>query len=173
MNLSKIKAFVFDIDGVMTNGLLLAMPDGDFLRQYDAKDGFAIRMAVMHGYHVAIITGGSSGSIVRRAVASGFPEDDVYVHSRDKVKDFRKFCEKHGLAFEEVMYMGDDLPDMPVMQLCGLPACPMDAVPEVRQICSFVCTKGGGAGAVREVIETVMSAQGEWNLDVSVYEKRF
>lgn len=173
MNFSKIKAFVFDVDGALTDGRLLGMPDGDFLRQYDAKDGMGMRMAVMSGYVVAIITGGSSMSIVKRFKASGLREEDIYIHSRDKVEDLYKLCAAHGLTPEEILYLGDDIPDIPVLRLVGMPACPTDAVPEVREVCKFVSSRPGGKGAARDVIETVMKAQGKWIFDVSEYKRRF
>ena len=114
-----IKAFALDIDGVFTDGSILCTTDGDLLRVYDAKDGFAIRMAVMNGYPVGIITGGSSESIRKRMRASGIPPEDVYLHCRDKMEQFRDFCEKHGLKPEEVMYFGDDVPDIEVLQAAG------------------------------------------------------
>jgi len=173
MDFNKIKAFVFDVDGALTDGRLLGMPDGDFLRQYDAKDGMGMRMPAMNGYIVAIITGGSSMSIVKRFKASGLREEDIYIHSRDKVEDLYKLCDAHGISPEEILYLGDDIPDIPVLRLVGIPACPIDAAAEVREVCSFISSRPGGKGAARDVIETVMRAQGKWSFDVSEYKKRF
>ena len=111
-----IKAFALDIDGVFTDGSILCTTEGDLLRVYDAKDGFAIRMAVMNGYPVGIITGGSSESIRKRMLASGILPEDVYLHCRDKMDQFREFCEKYELKPEEVMYFGDDVPDIEVLR---------------------------------------------------------
>ena len=117
--LKNIKAFLFDVDGVFTDGGLLADLQGEFYRTFNSKDGFAVRMAVMHGYHVGIITGGRSESIRKRFLACGFQYEDIYLNARNKMVDFEDFCSKHGLKPEEVMYLGDDIPDIPVMVACG------------------------------------------------------
>ncbi len=173
MDLSKIKAFAFDVDGVFTNGGILCDLQGELYRTFDAKDGFAIRMAVMNGYPVGIITGGRSVSITMRFLSSGVPADDVYLKSRDKTEDFKAFCNKHGLAPEEVLFMGDDVPDIPAMLASGCPACPADAVEEVLQVSSFISTRPGGRGAVREIVEAVMRAAGRWDFNVAEYKRRF
>ena len=120
MDLSKIRAFAFDIDGVATDGGVFCFSDGDLLRTYDAKDGFAIRMAVMNGYPVAVITGGSSESIRKRMVTSGVKPDDVYLGSRIKTEQLHAFCEKYGILPENVLYVGDDVPDMDAMIEAGI-----------------------------------------------------
>ena len=171
--LKNIKAFLFDVDGVFTDGGLLADLQGEFYRTFNSKDGFAVRMAVMHGYHVGIITGGRSESIRMRFLACGFKDEDIYLNARNKMIDFEDFCSKHGLKPEEVMYLGDDIPDIPVMVACGCGAAPSDSVDEVLEIADYVCTKEGGKGCVRECLEMVMKAQNEWHLDVQVYEKKF
>jgi 3-deoxy-D-manno-octulosonate 8-phosphate phosphatase (KDO 8-P phosphatase) len=168
-----IKAVAFDIDGVLTDGGILAMPDGDLLRVFDAKDSFGVRMAKMNGLHTGIITGGSSESILKRFSVCGVDPDDIYLHSRIKIDDFNKFCQKHSLKAEEVMYFGDDLPDVPVMQACGIGVAPADAVQEVRDAADFVSPFGGGHGCVRHAIEMVLKAQGRWHLDDSLYKKMF
>ena len=119
MDLSNIKAFAFDIDGVATDGGVFCFSDGDLLRAYDAKDGFAIRMAVMNGYHVGIITGGSSESIRKRMTTSGVKPEDVFLHSRNKIEDLDTFCARYGLSRKEVMFFGDDVPDMECMMESG------------------------------------------------------
>lgn len=171
--LKNIKAFVFDVDGVLTDGGLLADLQGEFYRTFDAKDGFALRMAMMHGYHLGIITGGSSQSIRMRFIACGVKTEDIYLRSRDKIEDFADFCERHGLKAEEVMYFGDDLPDAPVMIACGCGVAPADAVEEVKEIADLVSSRPGGKGCARECIEKVMRLHGEWQLDVSDYKKQF
>ena len=173
MDLKKIKAFAFDIDGVATDGTLLCMPDGDFLRLYDAKDGFAIRMACMNGYHVAVITGGSSESIRKRMIASGIKPKDVFLHCRDKMVEFRQFCERYNLQPEEVMYFGDDIPDVEVMQVCGCAVCPSDAVPEAQKAADWMTDAPGGKGCLREAIEKTLKKQGKWVFDPVVYKQRF
>ena len=173
MDLKKIKAFAFDIDGVATEGTLLCMPDGDFLRLYDAKDGFAIRMACMNGYPVAVITGGSSESIRKRMTASGIKPEDVFLHCRDKMVEFRQFCERYHLQPEEVMYFGDDIPDLEVMEACGCAVCPADAVPEAQKAADWMTDAPGGKGCLREAIEKTLKKQGKWVFDPVVYKQRF
>ena len=171
--LKNIKAFVFDVDGVLTDGGLLADLHGEFYRTFDAKDGFALRMAMMHGYHLGIITGGRSESIKMRFIACGVKAEDIYLRSRDKMEDFADFCNRNGLKAEEVMYFGDDLPDAPVIIACGCGVAPADAVEEVKEIADLVSTRPGGKGCARECIEKVMRLHGEWQLDVQDYKKKF
>ena len=173
MDLNKIKAFAFDIDGVATEGTLLCMPDGDFLRIYDAKDGFAIRMACMNGYPVAVITGGSSESIRKRMMASGIKPEDVFLHCRDKMVEFKQFCQRYKLLPEDVMYFGDDIPDVEVMQACGCGVSPADAVPEARQAAAWITEAPGGKGCLREAIEKTLKLQGKWVFDPVVYKQKF
>lgn len=170
---SKIRAFAFDVDGVLTDGGILADLNGELYRTFDSKDGMAIRMAVMKGFHLAIITGGRSESIRQRFESCGIKPEDVYLRSRAKIEDFEDFCKRHGLAAEEVMYFGDDLPDIPVMVACGCGVCPSDAVDEVKEIADFVSTRPGGKGCARELIQTVLKEQGKWELDVQAYKKHF
>ena len=171
--LRQIKAIAFDIDGVMTDGGILAMPDGDLLRVFDAKDSFGVRLAKMNGLHTGIITGGSSDSIVRRFSVCGVDQDDIYLHSRIKIDDFNRFCRKHSLKAEEVMFFGDDLPDVPVMKACGLSVAPADAVEEVKLAADYVSEYNGGHGCVRNAVEMVLKAQGRWHLDDTLYKKMF
>ena len=169
----KIKAFAFDVDGVLTDGGILADLNGELYRVFDSKDSMAIRMAVMKGFHMAVITGGRSESIRKRFETCGIKADDVYLGSRAKIEDFQDFCNRHGLAREEVMYFGDDLPDIPVMQACGCGVCPSDAVDEVKAIADHISIKPGGKGCVREILQAVMQAQGIWHLDVYEYKRHF
>ena len=169
----KIKAFAFDVDGVLTDGGILATLDGELLRNFDAKDGFALRMASMQGYALAIITGGRSESIRKRFRTCGIKEEDVYLGSRAKIEDFEDFCAKHGLKPEEVMYFGDDLPDIPVMQACGCGVCPCDAADEVLEIADYITVKPGGKGSVREALTMVMKLQDKWTLNTDDYKKKF
>ena len=171
--LDLIKAFAFDIDGVAPEGTLLCTTEGDFLRIYDAKDGFGIRMAAMNGYPVAVITGGSSESIRKRMMASGVKPDDVFLHCRNKMEEFSIFCERYGLSAEEVMYFGDDVPDIDVMKACGCGVCPADAVEEVQKIADWITDAPGGKGCLREAIEKTLRKQGKWIFDPETYKKQF
>ena len=171
--LKGIKAFIFDVDGVLTDGGIFADLHGELFRTFDSKDGFALRMAYMHGYKLGVISGGRSESIKKRVQQCGMNPEDVYLGSRDKIEDFEDFCRKHDLGPEEVMYFGDDLPDIPVMAVCGCGVAPSDAVEEVLDAADHVSTKPGGKGCVRETIEMVMKLQGTWELDVQDYKRKF
>ena len=173
MDFLKIKAFAFDIDGVATDGSILCIPGGDLLRVYDAKDSFAVRMATMNGYPVAVITGGSSLSIRERMVTTGLKPEDVFLHCRNKMDEFRQFCDRYGLQPEDVMYFGDDIPDIEVIQTCGCGVCPSDAVEEVKAAADYISPFPGGKGCLRDTIEKVMRAQGRWVFDTDVYKKKF
>lgn len=173
MDLSGIKAFAFDIDGVATDGGVFCNSDGDLLRTYDAKDGFAIRMAIMNGYPVGIITGGSSESIRKRMATSGVKPEDVFLHSRRKIDDLNQFCARYGLSPKEVMYFGDDVPDIECMLSSGCGVCPSDAVEEVKSIASWVSAYPGGKGCLRNAIETTLRSQGKWDFDAGRYKKLF
>jgi 3-deoxy-D-manno-octulosonate 8-phosphate phosphatase (KDO 8-P phosphatase) len=155
-----IKAFVFDVDGVLTNGQVVLLPGGQQMRQMHSKDGYALQLAVKMGYHVGIITGGKSEEVKQRLLALGITS--IYLgasHKDDAIEDF-KFS--HGLSFNEIMYMGDDIPDLGALHLVGLPACPSDACQEVRSTSHYVSKLEGGQGCVRDIIEMVMRAQDKW-----------
>lgn len=171
--LKKIKAFVFDVDGVFTDGGILATADGDLFRVFDSKDSFGLRMAYMKGYPVGVITGGVSESIRKRFRTCAVPEENIYLGSRAKIEDFEHFCNKYSLKADEVMYFGDDLPDIPVMVACGCGVCPCDAVEEVKAIADYISPRLGGKGFVREALEMVMKLQGKWELDVEDYKRKF
>lgn len=172
-SLKNIKAFAFDIDGVATDGSILCTSDGDLLRVYDAKDGFAIRMAVMHGYPIAVITGGSSESIRKRMVTSGINPDDVYLHCRDKREQFALFLEKNKLKAEEVMYFGDDTPDIDLLKISGCGVCPADASPDAVAAADWITEANGGKGCLREAIEKTLRIQGKWEFDPQQYKAKF
>jgi len=169
----KIKAFAFDIDGVFTDGGIFCDLHGELFRTFDAKDGFAVRMATMHHYPLGIITGGRSGSIRARFRTCGVPDEDMYLGSRDKIEDFDDFCKRHSLKPEEVLFIGDDIPDIEVMQASGIGACPCDAIEEAASAADLVLKRPGGHGAVREAVEMVMKARGDWDFDTSLYKKLF
>jgi len=173
MDFSGIKAFAFDIDGVATDGGVFCNSDGDLLRTYDAKDGFAIRMAAMNGFRIAVITGGSSESIRKRMLTSGVLAEDVFLHSRRKMDDLDTFCRRYGLKPEEVMYFGDDVPDIECLQASGCGVCPADAVDEVKEIADWISPFPGGKGCIRNSIETVLRQQGKWVFDACLYKQKF
>ena len=162
-NLKKIKAVVFDVDGVLSTGTIPVGPDGIPQRSVNIKDGYAIQLAVKLGLHVVIITGGNSPSVTKRYKGLGVKE--VHLSVGIKIEKYREVIERLGVKPEEVLYMGDDIPDYEVMQACGLPCCPQDAAAEIQQIARYVSPYIGGHGCVRDVIEQVLRAQGLWNMD--------
>lgn len=157
----RVRAFVFDVDGVMTDSLIHIWENGDLTRTMNTRDGFALRRAVDKGYHVGVITGGSSRGVVMRL--NGLGVTDVQSGVRDKVEALDRFTSLHDLALGEVMYMGDDLIDKTVMMASGLAAAPRDAVPEILEISHYVSGRDGGRGCVRDIIEKVMKVQGSWD----------
>ncbi len=165
--LHQIKAFAFDVDGVFTDGTVIATESGDLLRTHNAKDGFALRAAILMGYKVAIITGGTSESIKKRFIPIGV--EDIFLGSRNKIPDFISFSNKYGLKNEEILYMGDDIPDIEILKICGLPTCPSDAVNEVKEVCEYISLYSGGKGCVRDVIEQVLKIQGKWSLAAEAF----
>lgn len=159
-DLRKVKAFIFDVDGVFATSKVLLHPNGELMRTMNIKDGFACFYLVKKGVPIAIITGGDSESVRTRFEKLGIK--DIYMKSSDKLKDFQDFINKYGLKTEEILYMGDDLPDYPVMKVVGFPTCPADAVEEIKAISSYISDKNGGEGCVRDVIEQVMRLNGQW-----------
>ncbi len=158
--LGKVKAFAFDVDGVFSDSTLLLGSGGELIRSMNIKDGYAMQHAVRKGYPIAIITGGNSESVKDRFNILGV--HDVYLKSSRKLDDFEHFCNKYNIDSENVLYMGDDIPDYPVMKKVGFPTCPCDAVPEIKQIAKYVSGLKGGDGCVRDVIEQVMRVHGKW-----------
>jgi len=169
MDLQKIKAFTFDVDGVLTDGGIYCFPDGDFIRKYDAKDGFSMRVAKLNGYGLGIITGGHSETIRKRLTKSGVALDDFYLLSNNKIHDFHDYCERHGYTPDEVMYIGDDLPDIPLIKAAGIGVCPCDAAEEAKEAADYVSPFPGGKGCVRDAVQMVLRAQGKWIFDVEKY----
>ena len=165
--LKNITTFVFDYDGVMTSGDVLVDGNGVPLRSSDVKDGYALQLAARLGYKIAVITGGYSISIEKRMQMFGVK--DVFVRSANKVDVLQKYMETNNLKPEEIIYMGDDLPDYPVMKMVGLPVCPADAVSEIKDISLYISNRNGGKGAVRDIIEQVLKAQDKWMKDFTCY----
>ena len=157
---SQITTFIFDFDGVMTDGSVFCDFDGHPLRASNVKDGYALQLASKLGYNVAVISGAVCPSTIVRMNSLGVT--DVFTGIPDKVLKLNEYIQTKGLKPEEIIFMGDDIPDLNVMQCVGLPACPADAVPEVQKISKFISERLGGKGAVRDVIERVLKAQGKW-----------
>jgi len=158
--LHKIKALVFDVDGVFTNNQLIAMETGDLVRTFNAKDGFALNTAIEKGYKVCIITGGASSAVHKRFELLGVTHN--YFRIRDKLSVLKSFLETENLLPENALYIGDDILDYHAMNYCGVKCCPKDAVPEIISIADYVCMNKGGDACVREVIEMVLKSQNNW-----------
>lgn len=158
--LHSTKAFAFDVDGVFSDSIVLLHPNGDLMRTMNIKDGYAVQLAVKKKYPVAIITGGFSESVKTRFLNLGVT--DVYLKSQNKLNDLTDFCSKYNLKFDEVLYMGDDMPDYEVMKIVGFPVCPSDAAYEIQEISKYISSKKGGRGCVRDVIEQVLKLHGKW-----------
>jgi 3-deoxy-D-manno-octulosonate 8-phosphate phosphatase (KDO 8-P phosphatase) len=156
----EIDTFIFDVDGVMTDGKILVTEGGDFLRTYNSKDGYAIRRAVEEGYNVCIITGGRGGSIEHRMKKLGIRQ--VFTGADPKLAVFQRYCKAHDINPLTTLFLGDDLNDFEVMQKVGLPCCPADACSEIIGISSYISPFKGGDGCVRDVIEKVMKLHGKW-----------
>jgi 3-deoxy-D-manno-octulosonate 8-phosphate phosphatase (KDO 8-P phosphatase) len=156
-----IRVFVFDVDGVMTDGTLQLLENGELSRKMHIRDGYALQMAVKKGYRVAVISGGSSANVAKRLQGLGIT--DIFTGVTDKKMVWTSYLEKYRLAADQILYMGDDLPDYEAMRLAGLPACPADAVPEIKAISRYISPLNGGSGCVRDVIEKVLKLHGDWN----------
>lgn len=159
-DLRKIKAFLFDVDGVLSKDIVSLHPNGEPMRTVNIKDGYAMQLAVKQDYQVGIITGGNTESVRLRFDRLGVQH--IYMASSVKKKDFEDFLNKTGLLPEEVLYAGDDIPDYEVMKRVGLPVAPADAAPEIKEIARYISHKGGGEGIARDVIEQTMKTQGKW-----------
>jgi 3-deoxy-D-manno-octulosonate 8-phosphate phosphatase (KDO 8-P phosphatase) len=158
-----IRTFIFDVDGVLTNSQLLLTEKGELLRSMNTRDGYAIATAIRSGYDVAIITGGSSIGVTERLKGLGVVHIYTgYTGNRHKIDAYEELLEILSIEEETILYMGDDLPDMEVMGRVGLPVCPADAAPEVRQISRYISPVDGGKGCVRDVIERVLRLNGDW-----------
>lgn len=161
--LSQIKAFAFDVDGVLSGGMIPLSPDGEPMRMINIKDGYALHQAVLKGYPIAIITGGKTEAVRVRFESLGVKH--IYLGSRYKTDDFDDFLSKCNLKAAEVLFMGDDIPDYEVMRRVGIAACPADAAPEIKSIAHYVSACKGGEGCGRDVIEQVLKVQGKWMND--------
>jgi len=158
--LSKVKAFIFDVDGVLSDAKIYLHPGSELMRSMNIKDGYAIQYAIRKGYPICIITGGNSRAVEERFRNLGIK--DIYLRSRNKLDDLQDFLAKYDFGPENILYMGDDLPDYPVMKEIGFPTCPSDAVEEIKSVSMYISDKPGGEGCVRDVIEQVLRLQGKW-----------
>jgi len=158
--LKKVKAFVFDVDGVLSHDVSPLDEHGDPVRTANVKDGFAIRYALKNGFQIAIITGANTQRVKLRYNKLGV--EHIYLNSFEKMECLNDILAKTGLQKDEILFMGDDLVDVPVMREIGIPTCPVDAVPEVKAVSLYISDRKGGEGCARDVIEQVLRSQGKW-----------
>ena len=165
--LGKVKAFVFDIDGVLSNSVVNVDDDGNLVRTANVKDGYVLKYALKKGFVVGIISGACNESARRRYELLGI--EYIVIRSKRKIIDMEAFLEKYGLEYKDVLYMGDDIPDLEIMYRVGLPCCPNDASSEVKDNSIYISKFNGGSGCVRDIVEQVLRTQGKW-MDVDSFE---
>jgi 3-deoxy-D-manno-octulosonate 8-phosphate phosphatase (KDO 8-P phosphatase) len=166
-DLQKIRAIIFDVDGVLSAETITLSAMGEPLRTVNIKDGYAIQLAVKLGLRIAIMTGGNTEAVRLRYERLGV--QDIYMGCSVKIQTYEQFLTNYGFTDEEVMYMGDDIPDLEIMQRVGCPVCPADACPEVQQTSIYVSQLRGGYGCGRDVIEQTLRAQGKWQMDETAF----
>ncbi len=159
-DLTQIKGFVFDVDGVLASPIIYLHPSGEFMQSINTKDGYILHYAIKKGYPIAIISGGNIDSMKKRFKNIGI--EHLYFNSDNKMRDFNHFLEKTKLSASQILYMGDDIPDLEVMKTVGMPTCPADAVPEIKNCSKYISTQKGGEGCVRDVVEQVLRVQANW-----------
>lgn len=164
-DLQKIEALVFDVDGVLSANVISMSTDGEPLRTVNIKDGYSLHLAAKLGIPLGIITGGRTEAVRKRFLALGLAAEDIYLGSSVKIHDYRDFRDRHGLRDEEILYVGDDIPDIEVMTTCGLPCCPKDAAPEVKEVARYISHQKGGYGCGRDIVEQVLKVKGLWMAD--------
>ncbi|MGJ8685533.1 MAG: KdsC family phosphatase [Nonlabens sp.] len=160
--LHEITTFIFDVDGVLTDGRMLISESGELLRTMNAKDGYAIKTALNQGFKVCIITGGRNQGVKTRL--NGLGVKDVFLDAHDKMEILHEYVTKHDLKPSQLLYMGDDMPDVEAIEFVGLGTCPQDAIAEVKAVSDYISHKNGGDCCVRDVIEQVLKVQGKWHV---------
>ncbi len=161
--LKKITCFVFDVDGVLTNGEVIVMPNGVLVRKMNIKDGYALQLAIKKGYQVWVISGGNSSEVEERLHNLGVKE--VHMRVKDKRALLQELSILHSIPLDHMLFMGDDMPDYEAMSIVGLAACPKDAAVDIKSIASYIALAEGGAGCAREVIEKVLKLNDHWDLE--------
>lgn len=157
-----IKTFVFDVDGVLTDGSLQLLENGVLSRKMHIRDGYALQLAVKKKYRVAVISGGNSPQVKNRLAGLGI--QDIFLSIPDKKEKLETYLMENELSQAGVLYMGDDIPDYEAMKIVSLRTCPADACPEIKSICQYVSPVNGGQGCVRDVIEKVLRLKGDWDI---------
>lgn len=158
--LNNIKTVILDVDGVLTDNSLILLPTGEMVRTMNCRDGYAMQLAIKKGIRIAVITGGRDEAVVNRLKYLGLV--DIYINQRDKVDAFHDLVFSYGLTPDQIAYMGDDYPDLAVMNLVGLPTCPNDASMDVRKAAEYISPENGGKGCVRDLLEQILKVQGLW-----------
>lgn len=158
--LSQITTFIFDVDGVLTDGSVILESSGEMVRTMHTKDGYALQHAVKKGYHIVIISGGSSIMVKKRL--EGLGVEHIYLGKNHKLPVLNEHLQKHNISLSQVIYMGDDIPDLPCLKVVGISSCPKDASVEVREVCDYISHINGGKGCVRDVLEQTMRIQNKW-----------
>lgn len=166
-DLTKIRAIIFDVDGVLSHQTISLHPNGEPMRTVNIRDGYALQYAVKCGLHLAIISGAKTESVRHRYAGLGLT--DIILGSSVKIKDFEALCSKYSLKPEEIIYIGDDIPDYEIMMLVGLPCCPADAAQEIKNISKYISPFNGGDGCGRDIIEQVLKAQSKWMNDDTAF----
>jgi 3-deoxy-D-manno-octulosonate 8-phosphate phosphatase (KDO 8-P phosphatase) len=164
--LKEIDTFIFDVDGVFTDNIVYLTADGDQMRTANVRDGYAVQLAVKKGLRIAIISGGKNEAVRKRFEMLGVK--DIFLGSSDKIKVYESYLAQYNIKEELVCYMGDDIPDYPVMKRVGLPTCPADAAHEIRSIATYISPSEGGKGCVRDILEQALKIKGLWMTDESV-----
>lgn len=160
--LNKITTLMFDVDGVLTDGKVLVMENGDMVRNMNSKDGYAIHLAVSKAVRIVVISGGNNNAVKNALARSGVK--DVFINQHDKLACYLEYLKLNDLNDEEVLFMGDDLPDHEIMSRVGVAVCPKDAATDIKEICHYVSDKNGGEGCVRDIIEQILRVQGKWEI---------
>ena len=158
--LSQITTFIFDVDGVLTDGSVILESSGEMVRTMHTKDGYALQHAVKKGFHIVIISGGSSVMVKKRLEGLGI--EHIYLGKDHKLPVLNEHLQKHNISINQVLYMGDDIPDLPCLKVVGVSSCPNDASVEVREVCDYISHINGGKGCVRDVLEQTMRIQNKW-----------
>ena len=165
-NLQKIICFVFDVDGVLTNGEVIVMPNGLLVRKMNIKDGYAIQLAIKKGYPVWVISGGNSSEVEERLNLLGVKE--VHMKVKDKSALLKELSLLNNIPLDQMLFMGDDMPDLEAMKMVGVAACPNDASVDIKQIANYISTINGGAGCARDVIEKVLKLNNQWDTNDAI-----
>lgn len=168
-DLKKIKALLFDVDGVLSANTIPMSSEGEPMRTVNIKDGYSLHLAAKQGVLLGIITGGKTEAVRKRFLSLGLAAENIYLGSSVKIRDYEDFRERHGLQHDEILYVGDDIPDLEVMRVCGLPCCPKDACPEVKAVSRYISHADGGYGCGRDIVEQVLKSQGFWLADEKAF----